>query len=47
MAPQNPEVVVSYRLVTSNPPARHERQMPKVLPLPMMFVQRLVMLANS
>ena len=30
-----------------NPPVRHDRQMPNVLPLPMMFVQRLVMLASS
>ena len=30
-----------------NPPALHERQIPNVLPLPTMLVQRLVMLASS
>ena len=34
-------------LVALNPLVLHERQMPKVLPLPMMFVQRFVMLASS
>lgn len=34
-------------LVAPNPPTRQERQMPNVLPLPIMFVQRFLMLANS
>ena len=34
-------------LLAFNPPVLHERQIPNVLPLPMILVQRLVMLANS
>ena len=34
-------------LLADKPPTLHDRQMPNVLPLPMMFVQRLVMLASS
>ena len=37
----------TYCFSPPKPPRRQERQMPNVLPLPMMFVQRLVMLASS